>query len=237
MSPRIMVVNPNTTASMTEGVVAAARAVASAGTEIVGANPAHGVSSVESHVDEVWGAAGVLEQVARGEETGVDAYVIACFGDTGVAPSRELARGPVVGMTEAALMTAALVAYRFTVLTMPRRTIAMSDRVVQHLGLQHRCTVRAVEVPVSDLEHGSAHLCDLFAAEGAAAIAEDGAEAIVLGCAGLSDLLAPLAEALGVPVIDGVLAGVGMAEGLLAQGLTTSRACTYAAPERTGPGA
>lgn len=235
MSPRIMVVNPNTTAAMTDGVVAAARTVAAPGTEIVGGTPGYGVSSVESHTDEVWGAAGVCDQVIAGEAAGVDAYVVACFGDTGVAPARELAAGPVVGMTEAALMTAALVAYRFTVLTMPRRTIAMSDRVVQHLGLEHRCTVRAVEVPVSDVEHGAAHLLPLFADEGRAAMEHDGAEALVLGCAGLSDLLEPLAAELGVPVIDGVLAGVTMAEGLLAQGLSSSRACTYAPPDRRGP--
>jgi hypothetical protein len=54
----------------------------------------------------------------------------------------------------------------------------------------------------------------------------DDAEAIVLGCAGLTELAAPLADALGVPVVDGVLAAVTMAEGLLAQGLTTSRAST-----------
>ncbi len=63
----------------------------------------------------------------------------------------------------------------------------------------------------------------MFAAEGGGAIEDDAAEAIVLGCAGLTDLVGPLTDALGVPVIDGVLAAVTMAEGLLAQGLTTSR--------------
>jgi allantoin racemase len=118
---------------------------------------------------------------------------------------------------------------------MPRRTIEQSERVVRALGLGHRCAVRAVDVPVSDLEDGSGHLIDLFAAESRRAIDEDGAEAIILGCAGLTDLLVPLREALGVPVIDGVPAAVTMAEGLLAQGLTTSRANTFAAPERLGP--
>ena len=230
-----MVVNPNTTASMTDAVVVAARGVASPGTEIVGGTPARGVASIESHVDEAWGALGVLEQVLAGEREGVDAYVIACFGDTGVPAAREVASGPVVGMTEAALMAAALIAHRFAIVTMPRRTIEQSERVVRALGLGHRCAVRAVDVPVSDLEDGSRHLRDLFAAESRRAIDEDGAEAIILGCAGLTDLLVPLRDALGVPVIDGVPAAVTMAEGLLAQGLSTSRASTFAAPERLGP--
>lgn len=229
-----MIVNPNTTAAMTDAVVAAAAAVAAPGTTLVGATPSRGVDSIESHVDEVWGALGVLEQVRAGERDGIDAYVVACFGDTGVPAAREVAAGPVVGMTEAALFAAAVVAHRFAIVTMPRRTVEQSDRVVAALGLGHRCTVRAVDVPVADVAHGSAHLLGVFASEGRAAIA-GGAEAIVLGCAGLTELMAPLREDLGVPVIDGVLAAVTMAEGLLAQGLTTSRAGVFAAPERLGP--
>jgi allantoin racemase len=236
MSERtIMIVNPNTTVAMTRTVVAAARRVAAPGTRVVGGTPSRGVSAVESNLDEVWGAVGVLEQVEVGERTGADAYVVACFGDTGVAPARELARGPVVGMTEAALATAALVAARFAVVTMPRRTREQSHRVVQAMGLGHRCAIRAVDEPVAAVAHGSLHLLDVFATEGRRALDEDAAEAVVLGCAGLTELVAPLREALGVPVVEGVAAAVTMADGLLRQGLTTSRAATYAAPERWGP--
>jgi allantoin racemase len=230
----IMVVNPNTTVSMTDTVVAASRAVAAATTTVVGGTPARGVSAVESNLDEVWGAVCVTEQVAAGEQAGVDGYVIACFGDTGLAAARELARGPVVGMSEAALYAAA-VAARFTIVTMPPRTREQSQRVLRHAGLEHRCTIRAIDEPVAAAASGSLHLLDEVAAQARAALHEDGAEAIVLGCAGLSDLLKPLHDLLGVPVIDGVLAGVTMVEGLLAMGLTTSRRATFATPERLGP--
>jgi allantoin racemase len=232
---RIVIVNPNTTAAMTAAVAEAGRLVAAPGTVVVGGTPSVGVSAVESNVDEAWGAVGVMEQVRLGERTGADAYVVACFGDTGVAAARELATGPVVGMTEAALLTAALVAARFTVITMPRRTREQSHRVVLALGLGHRCTVRAVDEPVAAVAGGSLHLLDLFAREGHRALGEDAAEAVVLGCAGLTDLVAPLRATLGVPVIDGVAAAVTLAEGLLAQGLTSSRAATFARPERTRP--
>jgi allantoin racemase len=231
----IMVVNPNTTAAMTATVVAAGAAVAGPATTVVGGTPSRGVSAVESNTDEVWGAVGVLEQVAAGERAGVDGYVIACFGDTGLAPARELARGPVVGMSEAALYYAAAVAARFTIITMPPRTREQSHRVLRHAGLEHRCTVRAIDEPVAAAAAGSLHLLDEVAAEARTALEQDGAEAVVLGCAGLSDLLEPLRERLGVPVIDGVLAGVTMVEGLLAMGLTTSRRATYAASDRLGP--
>jgi allantoin racemase len=196
---------------------------------------ARGVESVESNTDEVWGALAVLEQVRAGEATGVDGYVIACFGDTGLPAAKETARGPVVGMTEAALFTAALLAVRFSVVTLPPRTREQSHRVLRETGLAHRATVRAIEQPVAEVHGGSLHLLDAVTAEAADALTADGAEAIVLGCAGLADLVGPLTERLGVPVVEGVAAAVTMVDGLLAQRLSTSRVATYAPPDRLGP--
>lgn len=221
---RITVINPNTSAELTATITKAAQAVAGAGVTVTGVHPAVGVPSVESHAEEAIAAIGVIEQV-RAHQADTDAFVIACFGDTGVPAAREVATCPVVGMTEAALQTACLVAHRFVVITLPARTIAHSDRVVRALGLEHRCTVTAVDVPVAELVDGSTHLLDAFAE---AARAADHAEAVVLGCAGLADLVDPLSDTLGVPVIDGVAAGVGIAAGLVAMGLNTSRANTFA---------
>jgi allantoin racemase len=243
---KIMVVNPNTTVSMTDMVVAAAQRVAAPGTRVVGGTATRGVDSVESNLDEVWGALGVVEQVGAGEEQGVDGYVIACFGDTGLAAAKEIGLGPAVGMTEAALFTAALVATRFCVVTLPPRTREQSHRVLRETGLAGRCTVRAIDVRVSELTGdpgpaggagpagGSGLILDAMRIEADLALAEDAAEAIVLGCAGLAHLVEPLQQHLGVPVIDGVAAGLKMVEGLLALGLSTSRAGTYARPRRAG---
>lgn len=221
---RVTVINPNTSAELTATITKAAQAVAGAGVTVTGVHPVVGVPSVESHAEEAIAAVGVIEQV-RAHQADTDAFVIACFGDTGVPAAREVATCPVVGMTEAALQTACLVAHRFVVITLPARTIAHSDRVVRALGLEHRCTVTAVDVAVAELVGGSTHLLDAFAE---AARAAHHAEAVVLGCAGLADLVDPLSDRLGVPVIDGVAAGVGIAAGLVAMGLNTSRASTYA---------
>ncbi len=227
---RIKIINPNTTAAFTERVRAAAAKMAAPGTSILAGNPLEGPASIESHVAEVMGALGVIGQVEAGERDGVDGYVIACFGDTGVHAARELARGPVVGMSEAALYAAAVLAHRFSIVTLPRRTRAHALRVLHETGMGHRCTVRAIDTAVLDLEHEAEAMFPALRAEAALALAEDHAEAVILGCAGLSDLVAPLEEALGVPVIDGVLAGLKMVEGLLATGLRTSKRSTYAHP-------
>jgi allantoin racemase len=232
---KIMIVNPNTTESMTSTVVAVARAVAAHTTELIGSTAVRGVESVDSNVDEVWGTLGVLEQVRAGEAAGVDGYVIACVGDTGLDAARETARGPVVGMTEAALFTAALLAARFAMITLPPCSCEQSHRALRNTGLWHRCAVRAIDVAVADVAMGSMHVLDTLIAQARAAMDADAAEAIVLGCAGLSDLVAPLTAALNVPVVDGIAAAVTMVEGLLAQGLATSRASTYSASEPVGP--
>ncbi len=227
---RIKIVNPNTTPAFTERVRAAAAGIAAAGTTVLAGNPAHGVASVESHAEEAVGAIGVMREVAAGERDGVDAYVVACFGDTGVHAAREIARGPVVGMTEAALYAAAMLAHSFSVVTLPPRTRAHALRVLHETGLGHRCTVRAIDVAVLDLAHEARATLPALLAEARLALAHDHAEAIVLGCAGLSELVQPLERQLGVPVVDGVLAGLKLAEGLVAAGLRTSKRSTYAAP-------
>jgi allantoin racemase len=223
VSTRITVINPNTSATLTAAIAAAAQAVAGKDVDVTGVHPAAGVASVESHAEEAIAAVGVIEQV-RAHQADTDAFVVACFGDTGVDAAREVATCPVVGMTEAALQTACLVAHRFVVITMPARTIAHSERVVRALGLEHRCSVTAVDAPVAGLVDGSGHLLNAFAG---ATRRADGAEAVVLGCAGLTGLVDPLSAELGMPVIDGVAAGVGIAAGLVAMGLNTSRANTF----------
>jgi allantoin racemase len=227
----ITILNPNTTASMTQVVLQAAQQVVRAGTRLSAVTAATGAASIESPVDEVLGAMALLQavQALEGSAERPDAYVVACFGDTSLAGVRNAATGPVVGMTEAALLTASLVAQRFTIITMPKRTLYQSTRVVRLQGLEHRCSVRIIDEPVSTVAAGSLHLLEAFVQEGRLAITQDHAEAIILGCAGLTELVEPLQEALGVPVIEGVAAAVSMAEGLLAMRLNTSRAGTWRA--------
>ena len=234
----IKIVNPNTSASFTERARLVATQVAASGTTIVAGAPMSGAASVECHVDEARAALGVIEEVASGEAQGVDAYVIACFGDTGVAAAREVARGPVVGMTEAALFAACLVAHRFSIITLPARTRIHAQRVVNEIGLSvpGRCgPIRAIDVPVLFGEEEDQAVYDAILAEARKAIADDHAEAIILGCAGLAHFVDQLTETLGIPVIDGVGVAVKMAEALVVTGLRTSKASSFAYPRAGAP--
>jgi allantoin racemase len=228
---RIKIVNPNTTASFTELCLSAGRAVAAPGTQLLGGQPSSGTPSVESHVDEAVATLGVVEQVRAGEADQVDGYVIACFGDTGIAAAREVAVGPVVGMTEAALYTAALIAPVFSIVTLPMRTRVFAERVLWQAGLERRCpSIRTIDIDVLDCEDEAADVFEPFIAEAKRAITEDHAEAIILGCAGLQPLVARLEAALGVPVIEGVAAAVKLVETLLSLQLSTSKLGAWGFP-------
>ena len=232
----IRIINPNTTASFTKRCVAGAQEVAAAGTRITGGTAAFGVASVECHTDEALATAGVIDQIRRGEAEGVQGYVIACFGDTGLDAARETARGPVVGMSEAALYLAALIAPVFSIITLPMRTRVFAERVLWHAGLERRSPrVRAIDVPVLDCEDSPAAILEPFLAQSRLAIAEDHAEAIILGCAGLAPLVGPATARLGVPVIEGVSAAVKQVEALLSLGLTTSKRGQWATPPGPAP--
>ena len=97
---KILVINPNTTASMTDHIGKAARAAASPGTDITAVNPAHGPVSIEGYFDEAMSLAGLLDTIRRNPDC--DAVVIACFDDTGLDAARCLTDKPVIGIGEAA---------------------------------------------------------------------------------------------------------------------------------------
>ena len=209
----------------------AAEAVAEPGTRIVAVQPSFGATSIEDHHDDVWAAAGVAEQVREGEAAGADAYVIACFGDPGLHAARELARGPVIGIAEAAFHMATLLATGFSVVTTLTRTCVIAEHLVLQYGFERRCRgIHGTDIAVLELDDPKSQAFERILASARHALEHDRSGAIVLGCAGMADLCTQLQQRLGVPVIDGVAAAVKLAEGLVRLKLGTSKLGDYAAP-------
>jgi len=227
---RILVVNPNTTASMTATIAAAARSAAAVGTEITAVTSAMGPASIEGYYDEALAVPGLLQEIARGEREGADAAVIACFDDTGLDAARAMASVPVVGICEAALAMAAMVAQRVSVVTTMERSRVPIEALVRRYGMAERARVRAADIPVLALEDPASGAEQKLAAVIARAVDEERAEAIVLGCAGMANLAITYRHRFGIPVIEGVGAAVKQAEALVALGLSTSKRGAYASP-------
>jgi allantoin racemase len=226
----IKVINPNTTTSMTATIEECARAVAGPGTLIEAVTSPMGPTSIESHYDEALSVAGILAEIADGEADGVDGYLIACFGDPGLDAARELARGPVLGIAQAAMHAASFLGRGFSVVTTLDRTRGRAWDLAEHYGLARFCRgVHACEIPVLELETDPAaqavitQLCRQ-------ALDSDGSDAIVLGCAGMADLCAAISASIGAPVVDGVAAGTVLVQSLVGLGLATGARGEFARP-------
>lgn len=226
---RILVVNVNTTESMTQSIAAAARAVAAPGTEIIGLTPSVGADSVEGNFESHLAAVAVMSAVTTYPQP-FDAVVQAGFGEHGKEGLMELLDVPVVDMTEAAAHLAMLLGYRFGVVTTLDRTVPLIEQRLATFGLDTHCaSVRSTGLGVLELEDADAAR-RAVAAQARAAVEEDRAEVIVLGCGGMAGLDAQLSGELGVPVVEGVAAAVALAQDLVELGLSTSKVRTYAAP-------
>ena len=233
---RIAVINPNATGSMTDTIAAAARRAAGDGTQIVASTNDAGPASIEGPVDGALAVPGLLALIAGAERDGADACVIACFDDTGIDAARSIATGPVIGIGEAAAHVASLVSRRFCVVTTLACSVPILEDNLRRSGLSRLCaSVRACDIPVLGLEADPGTASERISAEIAASIADDGAEAIVLGCAGMADFAAALSRTHGLPVIEGVAAAVKLAEAIVALGVKTSKRGAYA-PPREKPG-
>lgn len=222
----IALINPNTTASMTATCVAAAETVKAVGTEIMGLTPTDGPASIEGPYDEAFALPGLIRTALKAEKDGADAVVVACFDDPGLEPLRAALRVPVVGIVEASMNAAASIADRMAVVTTTTRSLLRIRELAHRYGLGERCAIHAAKVPVLALETGG---YDPVRATAEQAM-EEGAEAIVLGCAGMADWVAALRRDLGMPVVDGVAAALKHAEGLVAQGLITAKTGSYQFP-------
>ena len=222
----ILLVNPNTTASMTEKALAAAQNVAHADTTIIGATSQNGPPSIQGYLDAANCVPGLLEVIKTHKN--IDAIVIACFDDTGLDAVRCTTTAPVLGIGEAAFHAASMVANKFAVVTTLSRSVPGLENNLMRYGLAQKCVgVRASDIPVLKLEENDPASLDRIRDEIRIAITDTHAEAIVLGCAGMAPLMAQLSDEFSLPVIDGVAAGITLAEAMVGCGLTTSKKGAY----------
>jgi allantoin racemase len=222
---KILIINPNSTAAMTAAIGDAARRAAAPGTAIAAVNPTDGPAAIQGAADGLAALPGLFALFEREvmQAHSCDAVVIACFDDTGLKALKARSPVPVLGIGEAGFLAAMLVAERFSVVTTLAVSLPVIEANLAAYGWAGRCArVRASGVPVLDLEGASGKVVETIAAEIEQAVAEDGCEAIVLGCAGMADLAEDMTERFGLPVIDGVTAAVAFCEALHRAGIDNS---------------
>lgn len=227
---RILVVNVNTTDSITQAIARQAQAVAAPGTEIIGLTPAFGAESVEGNFESYLAAIAVMDCVMSYDRP-FDAVIQAGYGEHGREGLQELLNVPVVDITDAAASTAMFLGRAYSVVTTLDRTVPLIEDRLKLSGLWDRCaSVRASGMAVLELESSPHKALEAIVRQAELAVREDKAEVICLGCGGMAGLDERIRQLTGVPVIDGVSAAVTIVESLVRLGLSTSKVRTYAPP-------
>jgi Asp/Glu/hydantoin racemase len=212
---KLLLINPNITAAMTDSMAAEARRFASSSTEIVAVTAAFGTQYVENRVEAAIAAHAVLDVLAK-HAADCDAAIISAFGDPGLAAAREFADIPIVGIEEAAILTAWTLGRRYSIICLTPRLRTWYIECAQEHGLAGRlASVRALDQPIADITHAKEQLRDRLLEECMLAIEQDEAEVIIFGGGPIAGLARELADLIPVPALDGVPCAVRFAEALV----------------------
>lgn len=240
---KLLVINPNISDDVTALIKSEARRSAAANTELVVRTAGSGVEYIETRFESLIAAGAVAEIIAEysagagaadgpaAEHTTVDGIVVAAFGDPGMPALKEFADVPVIGITEAALCAAALQGHRFSI-------IAISDRIrpwyldcVERFGLTGRlASIRSINEALSAIGSVQQDFKETLLALSRQAVAEDGADVVILAGAPLAGLARELRGQIPVPVVDGISAGIRVAEAVVGMQSGPHRAGAFSAP-------
>lgn len=216
----LLVINPNTTASMTRSIGQQAEAVAGDGTRVIARNPSRGPAAIENAADEVECTGAMLEMLDETPADSYDAIVVACGGDPGVAEIRAKTGKPVIGIGEASMLIACMYGGKFSAIVTSVESKSTIEELVDHYGLGERFgETYATELSVLEIAESPTGVQPTIEAHVQQAI-DDGASAVTLTCAAMGELALPLSRKFEMPIIDGVQAAVKLLEaGLILEGV------------------
>ncbi len=215
---------------MTARMASAAASALAPDVALTALTAARGLPYIASRAEAQLAGAALLEILAE-HQAGYDAAVIAAFGDPGLIAARELFDLPVVGMAEAAMLTACQLGQRFGIVTFSGTLLPWYEDAVALTGLSARCAcVRAVTAAFRSVAEVQHELEAEIVALANRAVTEDGADAVILAGAPLTGLAGRVADAVPVPLVDPLAAALGQAQALVRLGSRPPRAGRFARP-------
>lgn len=198
----VLIINPNSTVTMTDAMVQAAR-LAVPGMSFEGWTSHDGPAAIQGREDGAAATPPLLELVRQANTQRADGIIIGCFDDTALADAAALAECPVIGIGQASYHFAALRQWRFSVVTtLPVSVPVIAENIATSGLAQHVSRVRASDVPVLALESDQDSAEQIIAAEALSAEREDGIDAVILGCAGMVRVVETVERSVAIPVLD-----------------------------------
>lgn len=228
---KIMVINPNTSQSMTDHLRQELERIKRPDTELTVVCAERGPETIESAYDEAFAIPPTLELVKRANQEDYHAIIIACFSDPGLEAAKEISKIPVIGIEESSLHMAAMLGAKFSVIT-PRRERIPSKREHVHMrGLDYfLASVRSLDLSVAETDAEPEKTKERVLEVAQKAVDEDGAEVIILGCAGMAGYAKEIERKLRVKVLDPSAVALKVAEAMADLGLTQSKRGLFSAP-------
>ena len=218
MDLRILLLNPNMTEAVTDLMAEAGRTVAAPGTELVPVTAPRGLPYISSRAEAQIGGAIALEMLA-GYDGRIDAAIIAAFGDPGVLGARELFDFPVIGVSEAAMLTACMLGQRFAVVTFSSSLVGWYRDCVDANGMGARCAgIHALDLTFAEVTGDQRGNSDVLVELAGKVVRDSGADVLIFGGAPLAGLAWRERDRIPVPIVDPVGAAVKQAEALVALG-------------------
>lgn len=218
---KIMIINPNSDEAMSTQILKSARSVCSGDTYVDCFSTPGAPRFIENYEDAIYCGRGMLQLMAEKEKE-YDAFIVACHDDVNLDAVREQTEKIVLGIGETSLKVASMLGHKFSVIQTTDHSVPMKEDVVAKYGLER---FLASIVAVDDRE--DVDLVERVIAAAEKAVHEDGAEVVVLGCAGLTGIQDKVEKRISVPVVDGVTCAVKLAEALVASGLKMSKLRKY----------
>jgi allantoin racemase len=221
---KILCINPNSSREVTEGIEKICKSYALPDTELEVQYIKEAPSGIESYQDAAIAERYLLERFQEWEKE-YDGFIIACHSDIGIDLLRELTVKPVIGIGESSMLFALPLGHKFSILSLKRKKIPQKEDLVRKYGLENRCaSIRATGLGVVATDEDKR---EKLIKEGFSAVKEDGAEVLILGCAGMAGLDKIIEKIVKVPVIDGLVCALMIIESLVKYGIETSKIAKY----------
>lgn len=224
MVMKIMIINPNSDEEMTKLIEKSGKEFIGKRGNIICKGVEDAPRFIDSYQDKIIAAPGMIKLVKEYENE-VDAFIIACHCDPNIEVIKELTNKVVVGIGESSMKIASMIGHKFSVISSDRHSTPNKEALIESYGLSKY--LASIKTPKGDENLGKLDSRDLLASLGEKAVSEDMAEVLVLGCAGYSKLDKYIERKVGVPVLDGVICAIMVAEGMINYGISTSKIRRY----------
>jgi allantoin racemase len=228
---RILVINPNSSQEMTESIAQFLGVVRRPDTELSVLSIHDAPASIQSARDVALAVPPMLKQVEQASQDGVDAIIIACFSDPGLEAAKEVSSTLVLGIEETSIHLASLLGHKYTILTPLPARIASKEQDVRRFKADPGCaSVRALGMTVRETESDPRRTKQRVLDVARTAMEQDGAEVMILGCAGMTGYAEEIERELGIVVLDPVSVTLKVAEALVDLGIRHCKHGLFAFP-------